>query len=125
MKTSKIPPKETLLLYVDNRKEAANVFHVSEKTITLWLEKYDLYHPRHNYGCNKLDLDKAREIRDLYKQGKSLKELAGLYKVTIASISRIIHNITYHEDVIRKEVADIVMIYNPDMIPMRSVKRKD
>jgi transposase len=114
MKTSKIPPKEDLLPYVNNRKEAANVFNVTEKTIILWLIKYDLYKPKCNYGSNKLDIYKAREIRDHYKNGKSMKELAVDYDVTLSTISRIIHNINYHED---KEVAEVHMIYNPIMVP--------
>ncbi len=113
MKTSKIPPMQDLLPYIGNRKSAAELFKVTEKTIVSWLEKYDLYHPKHNFGCNKLDLDKAREIRILYKNGFEIKDIAKQYNVTFSSISRIIHNISYHED---KEIAEIKVIYNPTMI---------
>lgn len=118
MKISKIPPKDELLGYVHNKKAAAQKYCVTEKTITLWLSKYELYEPRLNYGCNKLNLDKAREIRECHKLGTSLKDLANLYHVTFSTISRIIHNITYHEETIRKEVADITMVYNPSMNPV-------
>jgi transcriptional regulator with XRE-family HTH domain len=104
-----MPKLEELQPYVNNRKKAAEKFGVTEKTIIRWLKHYGFYQPRPNYGCNKLNIEKAIEIRQLHKEGKSIKELAELYGVTFSTISRIIHNITYKYE---KEVADVKVIYN-------------
>lgn len=61
----------------------------------------------------KLNLEKARQIRTLYNKGKTVLELANKYNVTSKSIYNVLNQITYHEN--RKEVAEITMIYNPDM----------
>jgi transposase len=99
------------LPYVGKRKEAAEKFKVTTKTILRWLREYDLAGEEHAFCSHKLDMDKAVEIRLLHKQGKSMKDLAALYGVTFSTVSRIIHNIAYHQD---KDVADVKVIYNPD-----------
>jgi transposase len=106
-----IPEKKELLPYVKKRKEAAEHFNVTERTIVNWMKKYNIYKPKKNYGCNKLNLEKAKEIRSLYKNGKKIKELSKKYKVTIATISRIINNIVYKENM-EHDTADVTVIYN-------------
>lgn len=104
-----VPPKEVLQPYVNNRKEAARVFNVTERTIINWLKKHNLYSPRENYGCGKLNQNKADEIRKLYKDGVTIKELAVRYGVTFSSIARVIHNLTYQES---RDVAIVSVVHN-------------
>lgn len=104
-----IPRKEELLPYVDDRKEAAKIFDVSEKTVSNWMKKYDLYVPKENFGCGKLDLKKAAEIRKLHRDGAKMKELAAMYDVTFATISRVVHNLIYRKTI---GTAEITVVYN-------------
>lgn len=104
-----IPSKEELLPFKENRKEAAKFFDVTEKTVINWLKKYGLYEPKENYGCGKLDRKKAEEIRDLHAQGISMGALAKKYKVTFATISRVVHNLIYREG---KDTAVVSVVYN-------------
>lgn len=104
-----IPNKEDLIPYVYYRKEAAKKFGVTEKTIINWLKKYNLYKPIKNYGCNKLNLEKATEIRELNKNGDSIKKLSSEYNVTFATISRILNNKIYKHD---KNFSTINVSYN-------------
>lgn len=104
-----IRSKKDILPYVNNRKEAAKKFEVTEKTIVNWLKFHGLYEPKENYGCGKLNLEKALEIRKLYESGKKMKELASIYNVTFSTISRIIHNVIYSES---KNTATVNVIYN-------------
>lgn len=108
-----IPEKKELLPFVNKRKEAAEQFNVTERTIVNWMKKYKIYKPKKNYGCNKLNLKKAKEIRNLYQNGKKVKDLSEKYGVTIATISRIINNIFYKEN-IDNDTAQINVIYNTD-----------
>jgi transposase len=103
-----IPDKDDLILYKEDKKKASKVFKVTEKTIINWFKKYDLYEPKVNYGCGKLNMEKANEIRELRKKGMKIKDLAKKYKVTIATISRIINNKTYNEE---KNTAIINVVY--------------
>jgi transposase len=104
-----IPSKDELLPYRESRKEAAKKFGVTEKTIINWLKKYNLYQPKPNYGCGKLDGKRATEIRKLHSEGASIKELSKKYDVTFATISRIIHNLIYREE---KGTAIVNVVYN-------------
>jgi transposase len=104
------PSKETLLPYVHNRKEAAEKFGVSCKTILRWLKSYNIYEHGH-YGRGKLNQEKAREIRQKYDEGMAIKNLAQEYKVTFATISRVIHRITYREPSL--DQANVSVVYNP------------
>jgi hypothetical protein len=104
-----IPSKNDILPYVDNRKEAAKKFEVTEKTIVNWMKFHGLYKPKENYGCGKLNLEKACEIRKLYESGRKMKELASIYNVTFSTISRVIHNVIYAES---KSTATVSVIYN-------------
>lgn len=104
-----IPSKEELSPYVKNRKEAATKFGVTERTIINWLVRHELYEPTKNFGCGKLSMEKAQEIRKLHKDGAAMKDLAEQYHVTVSSISRILHNINYPE---LKQVADVSVVYN-------------
>lgn len=113
MRTSKLPPKADLLPYVDDRKAGAEKFGVTTKTIVRWLQEHGLYNPKPKYGSNKLNMDKAREIRKLHRDGRSMTDLASDYGVTVSTVSRIVQNVTYHEE---KEVADVSVIYNPTPI---------
>lgn len=116
-----IPSKADLLPYVKNRKEAAKKFEVTEKTIINWLKKYDLYQPKPNYGCKKLNGQKVLEIRKLHSDGVSIKELAKKYKVTFATISRVIHNLTYREE---KYTAIVNVVYNHDVSSKNETSNK-
>lgn len=104
-----IPKKEDILPFVNNRKQLANKYEVTEKTVINWFKKYDIYVPKKNYGSRKLDLKKALEIRELHESGVSIKELSKKYKVTFASISRIVSNVTYK---VHRNFALINVIYN-------------
>lgn len=104
-----MPSKEELLPYVDNRKEAAANFSVTEKTIVRWLQKYELYQPRKNYGPGKLTMDVARQIRKSYNDGKTMTELAAEHGVTVSTVSRVLHNIIHKET---KDFAIVSAVYN-------------
>lgn len=103
------PSKEDLLPYVHKRKEAADIFGVSEKTILRWLKSYNIYE-HGQYGRGKLDTKKAKEIREKNKAGISIKKLANEYGVTFATISRVVHYLTYKES---EDKAKVSVIYNP------------
>jgi len=102
------PPRNKLTPYKGDRKKIAQDYGVSERTAIRWLDHYGLYKPRDNYGY-KLNMKKAREIRRLYREGTSMRDIAQRYDVTFASISRVVHGVTYKE----KQVADVFVIYNP------------
>lgn len=102
------PSLEQLRKFIDDRNSAALEFGVSAKTISRWMKEEGLYKPKKNYG-NKLDLEKAREIRKKHSEGFQIKQLASEYQVTFSTISRIIKNITYQEIT---ETAKISVIYN-------------
>lgn len=106
-----IPDKKKLIKYKNNIKKAASFFKVTEKTIVNWFKKYNIYKPKKNYGCNKLNFKKALEIRDLHKNGLSLKDISKKYKVSVATISKIINNITYKE-IKDTSTANVNVIYN-------------
>ena len=102
------PSSEQLRPFVDDRKAGAEKFGVSVKTISRWMKDEGLYKPKNNYG-NKLNLDKAREIRKKHADGSEIKELANEYHVTFSTVSRIVQNITYPEI---KETAIVSVTYN-------------
>jgi len=104
--------KEDLIPYINNRKEASKIFNVTEKTIINWMKKHDIYRPKENYGRNKLNFEKAKEIRELHKNGVSIKNLSKNYKVTFATISRIINNLNY-KDNSQISTAFVNVIYCP------------
>jgi transposase len=104
------PKKEDLTPYLNNRKEAAKKFGVTEKTITNWMKKHGIYKPKKNFGCNKLNFEKALEIRKLHKDGLKIKDLAKKYKVTFATISRIVNNLIY-KDKNFKNTAVVNVVY--------------
>lgn len=106
-----IPSKKDLVPYIENRKEAAKIFGVTEKTIINWMKKYDVYKAKENYGCGKLNMEKAKEIRKLYNNDVTIKELSLMYKVTFATISRIINNLIYKES---NDSAVVNVVYNVD-----------
>jgi transposase len=101
------PSKEELLVYAGDRKQIAEVFGVSDRTVVRWLKEYDLFE---RVGRGKLNLQKARQIRNEHQKGASMKELASKYNVTFASISRVVHGLTYPE---HKEFAKVSVVYNP------------
>lgn len=107
-----IPKKEELIKFSKNTKEAADKYQVTERTIINWMKKYKIYNPKLNYGCNKLDFDKAEQIRLLYQNNElKIKDLAKKFDVTNATISRIINNKIYKEK--EKDTAKISVIYAP------------
>lgn len=103
------PTREELLPYIDNRKDAAKLYGVSEKTIIRWMQHHKIYKPRPNFGHSKLNMDKAQEIRREHKQGKSVKELASQYDVTVSTIGRVLNNVIYKEST---DVAEVSVVYN-------------
>ena len=103
------PTKKQLICYIEDKKLAAKKFGVSERTITRWMQSYGIYNPKPNYGCRKLNMEKAIKIRELYDKGYTRKELSKKYKVTFSTISRIIYNINYSI----KSTANISVVYNP------------
>jgi transposase len=107
-----MPEKEELIKFLNNTKEAAEKYQVTERTIINWMKKYKIYNPKLNYGCNKLNFDKAEQIRLLYQSNKlKTKDLAKKFGVTITTISRIINNKIYKEK--KKNTATINVVYQP------------
>lgn len=106
-----IPSKEELIPFENKRKEAAKFYGVTEKTVINWMKKHGIYKAKENYGCGKLDMGKALEIRKLHKDGVSIKNLANKYQVTFATISRIINNLIYRE---AHDTAVVNVVYNVD-----------
>ena len=102
------PKKKELESFVGDRPAAAKHFDVSERTILRWFKHYGLFQRK---GRGKLDLYKARKIRQKHKDGVSIKDLAKEYNVTFASISRIIQRINYKDP---EELADVQVLYNPN-----------
>jgi hypothetical protein len=88
-----------------------------DKDYSSFVPKMDIFLPktkkvvkkRKNWG-RKLNKTKAREIRAKYNNQKlPIKKLAQEYKVTFATISRILHNITYRD----KDFSKVYVIHNP------------
>lgn len=111
MKTSKIPAAGELARYAEDRKAGAEKYGVTQKTMLRWLRQYHLCPAKGECSSHRLDMDKAIEIRKRHEGGESMKDLAAAYNVTISTISRIVHNVTYRH---YKEAADISVIYNPN-----------
>jgi transposase len=104
------PPKEELEPYVHDRKAATKKYDVSEKTIIRWLKSYNIYEHGH-YGRGKIGKEKAVEIRTKHQEGASIKSLAKEYDVSFASISRVVHRITYKDA--GPDFANVSVVYNP------------
>lgn len=64
-------------------------------------------------GVKKLSYEIACQIRALSAEGKSINQLAQQFEVTFASISRILHGVTYPP---HKETATVTVIYNPTSV---------
>lgn len=111
MPFKRIPKPNAETLKGKSLSQIAAEFDVSERTARRWLASYDLYEPRPNYGCDKLSAEIAQTIRKDFRSGKTIKELSSHYKVTPATISRILHQITY--PVKPTETAKVTVIYNP------------
>lgn len=103
------PTREELLPYIDKRKDAAKLYGVSEKTIIRWMQHHKIYKPKPNFGHSKLNMDKAQAIRREHKEGKSAKELAQQYGVTVSTIGRVLNNVIYKEST---DVAEVSVVYN-------------
>lgn len=103
------PTREDLLPYMDKRRDAAKLYGVSEKTIIRWMQHYQIYKPTPNFGHSKLDMGKAQAIRREHKGGKTPKELAALYGVTVSTIGRVLNNVIYKEST---DVAEVSVVYN-------------
>jgi hypothetical protein len=109
MRVSRIPPVDELRPFTFDRVAAAEKFSVTEKTIIRWMKQYGLYEPLRNCGPNRLNMDKAREMRRLHKQGSSVSELSSRYHVTVTTVSRVINHITYRD---KPDVAEVTVVYN-------------
>lgn len=106
-----VPSKKDLQKFA-TRKDIEVVYDVSSYTVIGWLKQRNLYQPMENFGPRKLEKD-VDHIRGEWQSGISIKELAAQYGVTFATISRIVHNITYRVPV--KNSAIVSVIYNPQM----------
>lgn len=83
-----------------------------------FVPKLDIFSPkklkqssekRKNWG-RKLNKIKARQIRAKHRNQKfSIRQLAQEYEVTFATISRILHNITYPD----RDFSKVYVIHNP------------
>lgn len=100
-----IPAKEELQRFNGDKKEVACSFGVSEKTATRWLLKYGLYQKQ-----KRLDPDEVMEIRAKFNEGESVTSLAKQFKVTFSSISRVVTQQTHR---MSRDVAEIMVVYNP------------
>ncbi len=79
-----------------NDKELAEKYSCSTRTIQRWRRK--LQNKRFGWGPGKLNMEKAREIRDLYRQkGLTQVVLAKMYHVSQAAIGRVVNNVSYPE----------------------------
>lgn len=105
------PSKNDLTPYIHDRKSAAEIYGVSEKTIIRWLKSYGIYEHGH-YGRGKIGKENALEIRQKHKDGESIKNLAKEYGVSFAAVSRVIHKITYKD--VGHDCASISVVYNPN-----------
>jgi len=93
---TKIPPKEDLKVFANDLQKAAETYGKSERTIRRWLEKYNLYKPKKNFGARKLNIKKARKIRALYDTDQyTQKALGKMFGVTQSMIGRIVNNLAY------------------------------
>lgn len=61
-----------------------------------------------NLGSCKLNVQLAKEIRYLFREGASVIDLSKMFVVTIRSIYNIVNNVTYRE----KETAEVNVVYN-------------
>ena len=105
-----IPKLTDLNPFLGDVEKIAIHFNVSDRTVRRWLSHYEIYEPKKNFGPNKLGKKKAREIRAKYNNQKvSIKKLAEEYGVTFATISRILHNITYPD----KDFSKVYVVHNP------------
>lgn len=104
------PPKEDLVPYIHDRKSAAKLYGVTEKTIIRWLKSYDIYEHGH-YGRGKIGKEKAVEIRKKHQKGATIKNLAEEYGVSFAAVSRVVHKITYKDA--GPDSAKVSVVYNP------------
>jgi transcriptional regulator with XRE-family HTH domain len=78
--------------------EIAIVLDCSLNKIYSILHQEGIINKNKNFGANKLNKEKAKKIRELYVSGKSIKDLSKKFNVTVASIGRIINNVTYKEE---------------------------
>jgi transposase len=103
------PSKTELAKFLNNKKEAAKQFGVSERTVYRWMLDYGLYEKKPSYGP-KLSLKKAEQIRARYQAGDSVKHIAKKHKITLAAVYRIVNNVTYREPT--TDDAKVSVIYN-------------
>ena len=101
------PSKEELLRV--NRDEIAEKYGVCQKTVVRWLKSYGIFESQ---GRGKLNMKKAKEMRNKHSEGRSIKSLAKEYGVSFASASRAIQRITYDDR--KPDFAGVSVIYNPN-----------
>ena len=63
------------------------------------LHSYRVLNRKVNYGASKINLDIAREIRNLHQDGKKFKDLCELFKLSKGTISYIVNNKTWTKHV--------------------------
>jgi len=102
------PSKEKLIEF-KTLEEVAQNFDVSLRTARRWMESYDLFHPKENFGPNKINSRKAEQIRVRNLKGETPKDLAQEFRISLTNVYRIISKVYYPV----KQTATITVIYNP------------
>ena len=105
---SKKPSKNELKAFLNNKKDAAKKFEVSERTIYRWMLEYGICEKKSNYGP-KLSAKKVEQIRARHQAGDSVKQIAKKHKISLATVYRIVKNITHKQS--STDSAKVSVIY--------------
>jgi DNA-binding transcriptional regulator LsrR (DeoR family) len=103
--------KEDLIDFLRDhtQKEAATHFEVSLRTIERRVRKYNL----ERKGANKLSMDKANEIRNLYyNEDYTQIELANVFNVSQGTINKIVNHLSYREPAMGSFKGDAIIRVN-------------
>jgi len=87
--------KEELKEMLSNftKEEIALNYNISQSTLSRLLKKHNL--TKEGYGANKLNFEKADEIRAFYKNNKTQKELSEMFGVSQPTIHKVVNNLIY------------------------------
>ena len=108
---------ERHLLIGKSVKQIAEQWDVSLKTVYRWQDRHSL-----REAAPRLGKERAELIRTEYWGGALVKDLAGKYGVTLASIYRIVGNEVYIDKQLRAGgSAEVSVVYNVDFRKPRRV----